>query len=175
MGSLPAEQAKLLGEMFRRYGPSLVLYARQWLPDAAADSAVPAPFLRLMALRREPEHVRAFLYRCVRNAAVDAMRTRRRQAAHEAQASVAAAAGRHWLTAQLDDQLDAARVAEVLGTLPLEQREVVVMRLWGQLPFREIAAVTGAPISTLHSRYAAALEALRRKVEPPCPISPARS
>jgi DNA-directed RNA polymerase specialized sigma24 family protein len=45
--------------------------------------------------------------------------------------------------------------------LPYEQREVVALRVYGQLTFREIAALRGASIKTVQSRYGYALDKLR--------------
>src|SRR4029453_2335844 len=61
--------------------PALVLYARQWLDAAGADDAVQEALVALLAQRRFPENPAAWLYRAVRNAAIDQARaaTRRRR------------------------------------------------------------------------------------------------
>ncbi|MBX3467584.1 MAG: RNA polymerase sigma factor [Planctomycetes bacterium] len=60
---------------------------------------------------------------------------------------------------------DAERVARALARLPDEQREVVVLRVYEGLEFKEIAARAGAPLGTIHSRYRLALERLRPHLE----------
>ncbi|MFG0263502.1 MAG: sigma factor-like helix-turn-helix DNA-binding protein [Novipirellula sp. JB048] len=37
-----------------------------------------------------------------------------------------------------------------MQALPLEQRETVVARIWGQLSFEEIATLTNSSRSTVH-------------------------
>ena len=47
-------------------------------------------------------------------------------------------------------------------------REIVVMRIWGELGFAEIAGVMGLSVSTVHTRYVAAIKQLRAALEKPC-------
>ena len=57
---------------------------------------------------------------------------------------------------------EAARAVSALARLPAEQREVVGLRIYGQLTFREIARTLETSINTAQSRYRYALGALRR-------------
>jgi RNA polymerase sigma-70 factor (ECF subfamily) len=54
------------------------------------------------------------------------------------------------------------KLAAALAALPVEQREVFVLREQAGVPFAEIAAITGAPEPTVKSRMRYALEGLRR-------------
>lgn len=58
-------------------------------------------------------------------------------------------------------------MARAVAALPAEQREVVLLRLYEDLPFKAIAARVGAPLGTVHSRYRLALERLRPLLEGP--------
>mgnify|MGYP000748952375 CR=1 FL=1 len=63
------------------------------------------------------------------------------------------------------EQHDAVRMVEVadaLATIPLEQREVVLLIALEGLSYREAAEVTGVPMGTVMSRLARGREALRR-------------
>src|SRR5262245_61590631 len=53
------------------------------------------------------------------------------------------------------------RIARAVDTLPDEQREVFVMREVANLPFKEIAEITGVPENTVKSRMRYALERLQ--------------
>lgn len=53
-------------------------------------------------------------------------------------------------------------VAAALGELKPHLREVVVMKHWQQLTFKEIAAVTAVPESTLKARYHRAVSELKQ-------------
>ena len=57
-------------------------------------------------------------------------------------------------------------VAAALGEIPEEQREVVVLRIYGQLRFREIAELLSISINTVQSRHRYALDALRARLTP---------
>jgi DNA-directed RNA polymerase specialized sigma24 family protein len=45
--------------------------------------------------------------------------------------------------------------------LPIEDREIVELKTFGGLTFREIAEVTGMPLATAATRYRRALDSLR--------------
>ncbi|HUK65806.1 MAG TPA: RNA polymerase sigma factor [Anaeromyxobacteraceae bacterium] len=78
-------------------------------------------------------------------------------------------------SALLRPKLEAA-----LAALPMEQREVFVLREYAGVPFAEIAKITGAEVPTVKSRMRYALERLRvelveRGVLPPARDGEARS
>jgi RNA polymerase sigma-70 factor, ECF subfamily len=59
-------------------------------------------------------------------------------------------------------QREAAQtVAEGLQRLNLELREVVELKVYGGLTFREIGQITEVPLQTAATRYRAALEQLK--------------
>ena len=151
----------ILGRSCQAYGPALVLYARQWLDAGSAEDVVQNAFVRLLAKWRQPANVKAWLFRCVRNAAIDHWRTRRLQHRYEQSRR----SERPWFEPRLNDLLDARTAEEALHRLPDEQREIIVLRLWGGLTFQEAAEATGDAVSTLSSRYQAGLEALRLILE----------
>jgi RNA polymerase sigma factor (sigma-70 family) len=53
------------------------------------------------------------------------------------------------------------QLQEALGRLPCPQREVLVLRVYGQMPFKEIARQQGTGTNTALGRYRHALDALR--------------
>jgi len=64
------------------------------------------------------------------------------------------------------EERDLARiVAEAVGALPEEQREVIVLKEYEELTFAEIAEVLGLPVSTVKTRLYRALTQLRRQLE----------
>ena len=165
MGSiLPAK----LSAWFDSLAPSLVLYARQWLEAAPAEDVVQDVFVRLMLQRRSPANPRAWLFRCVRNAAIGRLRSRACRRRHHA---LLAAGAPTMFQPDPATGIDAAAAEEALAGLPSELREVVVLRIWAQMKLREIAEVTGRPISTLMSQYQSALEKIRQKMVKPCKIT----
>jgi len=70
-----------------------------------------------------------------------------------------------WFTVSDDPAgLDATTAAEALATPPLELREILVARLWGNLTFEDIAATVGASAATCHRRYTEGLTQLRARL-----------
>ncbi|MBI1832671.1 MAG: sigma-70 family RNA polymerase sigma factor, partial [Planctomycetes bacterium] len=59
------------------------------------------------------------------------------------------------------DAEDAAQLEQAIMALPEEQREVLVLKVFEQLTFREIAAVMSISENTAASRYRYALAKLR--------------
>ncbi len=146
-----------------RHGPALVLYARQWC-DCAED-VVQEAFLSLAAQSPAPRDSAGWLYRVVRNRAIDASRGHRRRQRREA---IVARTAR-WFVEPEVDGLDADAAVQALQELPLEQREVIVAHLWGGLGFEQAGALAGCAASTAFRRYSAGIEALRKKLRVPCP------
>jgi RNA polymerase sigma-70 factor (ECF subfamily) len=56
------------------------------------------------------------------------------------------------------------RIARCIEALPQEQREVFLLREVAQLPFKDIAGVTGVPENTVKSRMRYALERLQENL-----------
>jgi RNA polymerase sigma-70 factor (ECF subfamily) len=58
-------------------------------------------------------------------------------------------------------------VAQALGELPVHLREILVLREWEDLSYREISEVMGMPIGTVMSSLSRARGRLRRALEDP--------
>ena len=145
-------------------GRALTLYARQWLPCAAAEDVVQTAFLKLLDQGCAPRDAKAWLFRTVRNAAVNELRKASRRRRHD----LAIASGRAgWFEPDGADHLDAQAAQRALELLPPAQRELVVMRIWGELTLAEMAGVLGVAVSTVYAQYKAALETLRQRMGKP--------
>jgi RNA polymerase sigma factor (sigma-70 family) len=143
----------------------LVLYARQWLDAAEAEDVVQEALVALLAQRRPPDNPIAWMYRAVRNAAFDAARSATRRRRRE---EVVARSRGAWLEATSESLLDAQAAELALRGLAPDFRQVVVLRIWGELGFAEIAEIMQLSVSTVHGRYASALSQLRIALEKPC-------
>ena len=71
-----------------------------------------------------------------------------------------------WFEQRSETALDGQAARQVLLELPLSEREVVILRIWGQMTLHEASAVTGRAVSTLHDQYQAAIEKLRQRMMP---------
>ena len=159
-------QIEQLTRWYREYGPELLLFARQVTTDQAAEDAVQEAFVQLLRQPQLPENVRAWLYRVVRNTARTLFRRLRHRTVRQRMA-------RHpensWFDPCPDDMMDAQYAQHLLEALPRTQREIVVMRIWGQMTLKEISDLVQKPVSSVHRLYEVALETLRTKWEAtPC-------
>jgi RNA polymerase sigma-70 factor (ECF subfamily) len=152
-----------VGRCFDAHARALVLFARQWLDDSGARDAVQEAFVRLLRREAVPSNMRAWLYRTVRSAAIDRLRSDQRR--HRREQHVATDRTT-WFEAHPGDAMDAAQAQAALATLPDEQREAIVLRLWSGLSLAEVAEVCQAPVSTVFSRYRAGLAAVRKQLVP---------
>jgi RNA polymerase sigma-70 factor (ECF subfamily) len=154
-----------LARLYREHAPALRLYARQWL--CGEEDLVQEAFVKLAQQSPAPEQVLPWLYRVVRNGALATSRAQGRRRRREDQVRTNEA----WFAAT-DDHLDGQEATRLLAELPLEQREVVVARIWGGLTFEEIARLVGCSLPTAHRRYQAGLAALRERLHVPWTHTP---
>jgi len=114
---------------------------------------------------KEAKDERAFLIRLARNAAIDLMRRRSARDRNEERFGtehLSVFAG----TTDPDEEGFRVQLAQALGELPSEQREVVHLKLWEKLTFEQIASVLEIPADTAASRYRYGLDKLRGLLRP---------
>jgi RNA polymerase sigma-70 factor (ECF subfamily) len=145
--------------LWDEHSASLVLYAQQWC-DAPEDVGQEA-FLLLVRQAVAPQNPVGWLYRVVRNRAINASRSRGRRSRRE---DAVAAGGQPWFEMSEDDRLDAATATAALKDLPIDEREAIVARLWGGLKFEEIAGLSGTSPSTVYRNYQRGLSTLRERL-----------
>lgn len=157
---MPRIMPEELGRLYREHAAALRLYVRQW-PEGDEDLVQDA-FIKLAQQSPAPQQVLAWLYRVVRNGALAAGRGEARRRRRQSRASASEA----WFST-VDDRLDGREATRLLVELPLEQREVIVARIWGGLTFEEVARLAGCSLPTAHRRYQAALAVLRERLTVP--------
>lgn len=149
---------------FAQLGPALLLFARRWTHSRAeAEDIVQDAFVRFWRRQHSIEN-RALLYATVRSAALDRLRSDQRRARREAAVALEGETHLEPQFAALDEsqQLLAAAVER----LPNEQREVVILKIWNELTFAEIASILEISQNTAASRYRYALGALKKTLQP---------
>lgn len=138
---------------------TLILLARQWVPGRAdAEDVVQEAFLRFWRSRHRVSDPAAYLYACVRHAALDWQRHRHRQSRREEAAARSEAAT--LFAGPIEQSERHVAIEAALRCLPESQREVLVMRIWGGLSFPQIAAALEISDNTAKSRYRYALAKL---------------
>jgi RNA polymerase sigma-70 factor (ECF subfamily) len=160
--------ADLIGRLLDELGPALALYAAQWTD--AADDCVQEALIELARQKSVPENLRAWLYRVVKNRAINVARGARRRRERELHVAEQRAGSSSTPIGAVDRpaRWDAVDVMEALDRLTPDERELVVMRIWGGLNYEEIAAALCMSISSVHRKYHRALITLRQLLEPQC-------
>ena len=147
----------VIESLYRDFGPALFAYARSLLREASsAEDVVHEVFLKLIArpgwLPVEP---RPYLFRAVRNASLNRRRSVSREAGRPPEAPAFVA--EDGLAALVPD------LERALADLPVEQCEVVMLRVWGGLTLEAAAEVAGVSPNTAASRYRYGMARLRER------------
>jgi RNA polymerase sigma-70 factor, ECF subfamily len=165
--------------LVRRHQTSLYNFAlRQIGAQAVAEEVVQDAFVRVVQNAAEFKHEARFttwVYTILRNLCIDQLRRRalRRHPSLDERASRRGDEEGPTLLEQTADSRASVereatgtelkeKIARAVETLPDEQREVFLLREVSNLPFKEIATITGVPENTVKSRMRYALERLQQ-------------
>lgn len=153
--------------LYRRHRHGLYGYALSFTgQEARAADAVQELWLGALEDIERLTHVvnvRAYLYRSLRNRLIDEYRRRARERrALEGEArEPRLVKARDTAAAQEQSE----RLSDALRKLPEEQREVVLLRIYSEMKFADIADVLQENTKTVESRHRLALEKLREWLE----------
>ena len=159
-----------------RHGGRLLLFARQQTrSEADAQDVFQDACLRLWKSgitnineegEEEPSLPAAFTQ--IRRSAIDLARKNIRRANRE-QRAIELGETSDQTTMFVDSLENDERSQEIeraLKSLPDYYREVIVLKIWGELTFDQIAETLDIPMNTAASRYRYALQKLRRSLKP---------
>lgn len=168
-------QAPNWAEWLEENGNRLLLYARQQTRrEADAEDVLQEALVQLVravesgSFEGGPEGWRAYVFTAIRHLATDSGRREEVRRAYAAREQEHLSEGEEvcpWLTSAADDDYLRQRVESLLHTLPSEFAEVLVLKIWGEHTFQEIADMTHTKLATVTSRYRYALQQLRRELE----------
>ena len=154
-------------EIYNEHGRALLMYARQWTRSVAdAEDVLQDAFLKVFKadkLRDQP--ALPLLYKAIKWVALDRARSTDRRRKREDK--VVADSGEPITVFESDLETDERRrqIEAAMRDLSDEQREVLTMKIWGDLSFREIGEALDVSLNTAASRYRYAIEALRGKLK----------
>jgi RNA polymerase sigma-70 factor (ECF subfamily) len=144
--------------LYRQHGSALLLFALAITGERSrAQDAVHQVFLNLIekgGLSRAVDK-KAYLFACVRNAALNEGKLRDRTTPLDGDSTVA------WFSPPDRDYVGEQNLRRALGALPSDQREVIVLHIWGELTFSQISELLRVSSNTVASRYRYALGKLR--------------
>ena len=149
-----------LVQLHERHARGLFLLARSvtW-DDHLAEDVVQTTFLRLLDGPEIPGP--AYLYQAVRNNARNRLRSVSRAADRESRI----ARNRPLFEVPVDRLAEREELERGLEGLAIEQREVVVLKVWAGLTYREVGEALGISPNTAASRYQYGIEHLRRALQ----------
>jgi RNA polymerase sigma-70 factor (ECF subfamily) len=161
-----------LGHVYDRYGSLVYGLARRVTNSpAAAEEITQEVFVQFWEhadrFDESKGSLRSYLGAITHRRAVDWVRSEARRRdreiknAHDASTNAAT----RDITAEFTAADTAARVRVAVETLPVEQREAVVLAYFGGLTFREVAVELGLPEGTAKSRLRLALDKLSRVLD----------
>jgi RNA polymerase sigma-70 factor (ECF subfamily) len=128
--------------------------------DDVVQIAIERALTRLDQWHRDAR-LDSWLFRIVRNAWIDEIRSRARRDALFAPEEAGEAVG----VAAMDREVDRLSVEAAMSRLPEEQRSAVSLVLVEGLPYKEAAQVLDVPIGTLTSRLARGRKALQAMLQ----------
>ena len=157
--------AEAFSVVYDRYSEGLYRYARSLCRDRGlSEDLVQEAFVRLLnhEAGRFEKSVQIFLFTILRNLFRDELRKSEvRRKNHPLMARKVS------VDATEEEREESHRLQAALtglNNLPEEQREVIVLKIYGGLTFSQIGTMLDAPTQTIASRYRYALEKLAKEI-----------
>jgi len=161
IAALASGRADAYGELYDRLGRSLARVATTMLKSSTdAEDAVQDVFVELVrqgARLNQVQDLDAYVFAMLRHAVGKRLQ---RQRSEQRQLRQVIPAGASASDPDASDDLAAA-----LLSLPADQREVIALKIDGNLTFAQISEILAVSPNTAASRYRYALEKLRRILE----------
>jgi RNA polymerase sigma-70 factor (ECF subfamily) len=160
---MPTDWRATLYERFRRE-----LFLTAWTVVRRADlaeDAVHQAFTRLIRMKRPPDEPKLYVFRAVRNAAIDLLKSSERRREEPMLDIDVPDVSLPDVNGRSPEAEISGTVREALARLDEPSRTVIEMHLQAGLTFQETADVLGEPLPTVASRYRRALEKLGKEIQ----------
>ena len=144
---------------FARHGAKLLLFARQQARNPYdAEDLVQEAFVRIWRLYGHTGEVSpGLVYRAIRRLAIDWARSIDRRSIREQKTfELTPLSSSFDYTLEKDERQQA--LLRAVDRLPDQQKEVLTLKIWGELTFDEIARTLDMSLNTVASRYRYALQ-----------------
>lgn len=152
--------------LYRQHGAALLLFAAAITGSrSGAQDALHQVFLKLIKDGNLGQALdkKAYLFACVRNAIVNEAKVRKR---HTPLDPDSARSTSIWFIPPEQDYVAEHNLRHALSILSRDQRAVIVLHIWGELTFAQIADLLEISANTAASRYRYALAKLRETMLP---------
>jgi RNA polymerase sigma-70 factor, ECF subfamily len=141
--------------LYERKAAELILYGRALgLAHGEAEDVLQETFIALLRLREWPEQPEHYCIRTYRNRTLNHRRKLWNRLKHELES-------RRWFERGPAERPWERAAMRCLAGLPVEQREVIVLKLWHRHTFEEIGGLQGISPNTAAGRYRYGLQKLR--------------
>ncbi len=147
------------------YGPKLFLFAQQQTASYAdAQDVYQEAIVKVLKESLEsgvgniPPLGRMFL--AIKHKAIDLHRQRRSRTKREHHYDELSVDSK-WFVSQIEKEEQHGQLHEAVRSLPSDQQEVVILKVWGEQTFKSIAEILGIPQNTAASRYRYGLSQIR--------------
>jgi RNA polymerase sigma-70 factor (ECF subfamily) len=145
--------------LYHSKSSELILYGRALgLSHGEAEDVLQETFLALLTRDSAPERADHYCVRAYRNRALNYRRSLWRRLTREWESL-------RWFEKDNNESAGEVAAMRCLASLPADQREVVVLKIWHQHTFEEIAELVGVSPNTVAGRYRYALQKLRKHLE----------
>ena len=143
------------------HAPKLLLFARQMArSEADAQDLVQEALVECWQRRGAGTPPLTLLFATIRRRAIDLSRSEDRRVNREQ--TVAVDETQPWFDTGVEQREFSRMIQSALAELPPEQREVITLKIWGEMTFAEIGESLDIPANTAASRYRYGLSELRK-------------
>jgi RNA polymerase sigma-70 factor (ECF subfamily) len=158
------------GVLVRRHAPAITRYVTRRIGPEAAEDVVAETFLAAFRQRdtyaNDGRDCLPWLY------GIATRLVHRHWRSENKQLRLLARTGVDPVTEPFTDRVDAAvaagamkqRLASALARLPASQKDALLLLVWAELSYEQIARATGVPLGTVQSRISRARRHLRRQL-----------
>ena len=155
---------EVLSRIYEKYLNNLLTIAMALLNDAGAAEDVVHDVFVSFAKSAESFKLRgslkSYLATCVINRARDRIRTNQRRSTRPDTIDLISSEASEPDQSVIYSE-ESQRLNHAIAQLPGLQREVIILRLKGEMKFKEIARLQGTSLSTTHGRYRYGIQKLR--------------
>ena len=153
-----AESTGWCERLYRAKAPGLILYGRALgLSHAEAEDVLHETFVALMGRAESPNQPEHYCVRSFRNRALNYRRSLWRRLTRELES-------KRWFERSPGDSPAERAAMRALATLPQDQREAIVLKIWHEHTFDEIGELLGISPNTAAGRYRYGLQKLRAQL-----------
>ena len=141
--------------LYEANAPQLVLYGRALgLGHGEAEDVLQETFIALLERAEAPEQPQHYCLRAFRNRALNYKRSLWRRLTRELESH-------RWFERNSEENPQERAALRCLETLPPEQREVIVLKIWHEYTFEEIGGLLELSPHTAAGRYRYGLQKLK--------------